>query len=1743
MKSISKLSCITGYSESDLLRFLNLSYEDSNDIELSINHLKSLCKILGSGADTMGSPIILLSEDDLFRGIILRGSEVPMQTPFFPLSITVTYIDAKGERHIEALAKVDTVFQNKQVCGFTLKVENEKLFSTPQPMGDFFDTIYETQSVSVGKNKKGYFFVNKNNERISLYYEDITHDSCGGFLIKKESLYGLADEYGNVIVYPQYLEIGTFSEGYAPFKQLYLWGFLDTKGVVAVKPIYQSVEAFENGFAKVTMPVGRITNPQGFINTSGNAVIKDNHVTEYSDFCFAIPFGDYIIGIKHNQNAFDAFNSPKLYLLKNGSNHSSILLGGPNKSFFNDYFNKWMHIYDEDTKLYGLLSSDKKTIISCCFVSILKQSDMKVIGFVPSLKTSLTPILDTDNSGWALIKGRVAKDENKTISTRNCCGNWMFSKFRILKNSSNYDQCVEIQLNDQSNRKRKYLYAIAANGKYGIVDESNNAVLLPEFDDIILPSAHESFYDEYHEYDESEWLDINGKSRNYHIFYRLEDDINGRIFLKKDGKWHTYSYEGSRIGNNGYKDISDYAGVFILNDDNGYGIMVGDKIVVPCQYDSIKVKTHNNAFGRLDYHFFLLEKNKRKGLFIICVREVDLFYSIPVVYENIVVCDDRIIVQDKEYDLLRFSGESILGGTYDHITYIHEKDHYLVTLNGKQGVLDKEGNIVICIDYKQIAFTDGVYYLTDKNNLQGIFGILPCEYENIKGVNDCFIATKGKSRYFVSSDGKAITRFESCSQLDRVSICNKLPAYGKDTYRSHFATVPKEYQYKYPESGLYLITVDDAIGVINRHGEMIIPCDYQGAGIIAENVILAWTDKTMLLFTSDGKSQSDIYDRIETLPTYESRYDCPAFYVFQRGKIGLVLFKKISLFEETSFHIEYPCVFDELKIGSENRYLIDGISIRKKVLGPDGNYIEVPSEILWMSDFCVVGIAISVKGNRFGLVDCHFNVLRDYTFDNILKLDASHYLLSQNNETVLIRFEKNLKETILQSYSFHVVRRLASNLFCTRIDKKYGVCRYNPVIETMEVFLDNVFDEIIGHEDTFVIVNKSGLFGCYDNTGSQLLEEKYVSINPLYNKKSSFYNKYPSNYLKGNILVAKISNKEAQKHLYTIFSYKSRKSITINQVDISVHYFNEYETGRGCYIMYKDHNNKYGVISTDCDMDSGTFAELEPCCRHNGHPGFYVSENGLWGYLDYKTFNSIPCRFNQKVYFGEERQRFWVIENQKTKVKQFYDSRLKHVCTIPDMVDIKPFSTDKWMVSVSVGSSQLCGLYNDKMEVIIPPNYNSIVEGIKNQYIASVKEKYGYEMGASAIYDSDGNILSPLSDGAVSLHRSNSDYPGFYLKKGDSTRISYNGIDFTECEDNPDKEYISWGSLHYYSGSNDDGTKNIITGFGVEYFYVEENYTQDDITILKISGKYLVINRDKELSTETHEKITINPVAQYISLIDGDFRKFIDYDGVPQGEIKGKFSACILHKEAKVICGITFDAERKKQYRLYSDTGELLNDIFFNYIGTFSEGFATCVVNSEKTIDKDFFKRIRNFGYIDADHGQWGIINAKGQIVIPMKYDFIRPVKNGLTVYSKDYKFGVINPSKGKSTIAKYKYLDSFHDGLCRFRLFTDGDNPKGWYKSYEYSNYGFIDENGKEVIPPIFYDVTNFKSGIANIKSRDGYKNQIDKKGNLLHEWTPIPDSRDDYDDYDNGYTQSELDDMYRAAFEGDPNAQWNID
>ena len=87
---------------------------------------------------------------------------------------------------------------------------------------------------------------------------------------------------------------------------------------------------------------------------------------------------------------------------------------------------------------------------------------------------------------------------------------------------------------------------------------------------------------------------------------------------------------------------------------------------------------------------------------------------------------------------------------------------------------------------------------------------------------------------------------------------------------------------------------------------------------------------------------------------------------------------------------------------------------------------------------------------------------------------------------------------------------------------------------------------------------------------------------------------------------------------------------------------------------------------------------------------------------------------------------------------------------------------------------------------------------------------------------------------------------------------------------------------------------------------------------------------------------------------------------------------------------------------------------------------------------------------------------------------------------------------------------------------------------------WGAIDIDGKIVIPFEYTDVySKYENGQCRLMSGDTI-HVIDRDGKEIETY---PRPRSNYDDYDSGYSQEDLDDMYRAAFEGDPSAQWNID
>lgn len=100
-----------------------------------------------------------------------------------------------------------------------------------------------------------------------------------------------------------------------------------------------------------------------------------------------------------------------------------------------------------------------------------------------------------------------------------------------------------------------------------------------------------------------------------------------------------------------------------------------------------------------------------------------------------------------------------------------------------------------------------------------------------------------------------------------------------------------------------------------------------------------------------------------------------------------------------------------------------------------------------------------------------------------------------------------------------------------------------------------------------------------------------------------------------------------------------------------------------------------------------------------------------------------------------------------------------------------------------------------------------------------------------------------------------------------------------------------------------------------------------------------------------------------------------------------------------------------------------------------------------------------------VSNNKWGVINKKGEIVIPTEYQEGTDISNGKVVAKKDGKWGLLDTT-GKTLLPfEYDYLNAESTDKTKILLARKGDNPK---------QYGFIDFTGK-ILVPIKYDEVRF--------------------------------------------------------------------
>lgn len=202
----------------------------------------------------------------------------------------------------------------------------------------------------------------------------------------------------------------------------------------------------------------------------------------------------------------------------------------------------------------------------------------------------------------------------------------------------------------------------------------------------------------------------------------------------------------------------------------------------------------------------------------------------------------------------------------------------------------------------------------------------------------------------------------------------------------------------------------------------------------------------------------------------------------------------------------------------------------------------------------------------------------------------------------------------------------------------------------------------------------------------------------------------------------------------------------------------------------------------------------------------------------------------------------------------------------------------------------------------------------------------------------------------------------------------------------------------------------------------------------------------------------------------------------------------------------------------------------------------------------EFYGFLKNNSEIDSRiRPVYGLINYKGEIVLDTMYrrlELAIGCGNLATVQNKELKYGIIDLNGNVIVpFGRYDYIDGFDRGFAR--VLVNIPTSPGCCK------YGIINEQGEEVLPVEYDDIWNFygKPYDSIVVVRNGVSTKVSfsslkPRCNFSQSPTYICDDEDDYGthygEYEGSYAQDVMgysDDVINDAFEGDPDAYWNID
>lgn len=294
-------------------------------------------------------------------------------------------------------------------------------------------------------------------------------------------------------------------------------------------------------------------------------------------------------------------------------------------------------------------------------------------------------------------------------------------------------------------------------------------------------------------------------------FQKISENFKQLGFVVKNGDaYNVIDTNGNLRIKNKYLNITHATdSFFIVNKENKYAISTyDDKIVLPFQNDRINYFFPNNPI------IGTVNKEGTENFILKSGKALPSYISKIIALKN-----GSVIKNDEKYRVITNNGiisaefESIyilnsdgiskpeIMETWKFARYDYDVSYFLPSLNGKLGLMNLDGKMLLKPDYSKIELFGNIISLTSDTGKKIYFPLKRSSYpeffKEIKTANDKVICTKSNMLSgIINQDGNII--------------------------------IPFEYEYIEKLIGIdfYYVTKNKKVGIINFKGKVIVPIEY-----------------------------------------------------------------------------------------------------------------------------------------------------------------------------------------------------------------------------------------------------------------------------------------------------------------------------------------------------------------------------------------------------------------------------------------------------------------------------------------------------------------------------------------------------------------------------------------------------------------------------------------------------------------------------------------------------------------------------------------------------------------------------------------------------------------------------------------------------------------------------------------------------------------------------------------------------